>query len=602
MHPNSTLRAAYLTMLFALVYAGVHAIVLSVGAEIPFPAALTRTTANAVLWFAITPAVLMGVRRATRRGRTRTFAQIIVGIAIVIACGVTQSEVATLTGIRWRVPALAGVFYYLDVNIAATFLAAAVLHLLAQHRALVARDRWLLALDARLSEARSRFLAFQLQPHFLFNALNLVVALAADAPRDAAQMLRHLRTLLLSTARRSRLPWITLRDELDVLDAYLDILAARHSEVLRVERAIAPEALEACIPPLALQPLVENAIRHALAAADGIVVVRLAIFVDAGRLHVVLSNSFVVEPAAAPGLGIGLRNTRERLARFFQDDYTLSLSFANDRAMLSLDVPFRRDVQTRSALDARTSLRPSDDEADVDPPAQRIGAWRMVLLAAGIVVFWTCTWLFWAYQMYFYRRVLGSKYTSAIEGSWADMVSAMVWIVLTPVALAAGYFVPIRGKHWLARALMHIVLAGALSLLQIRLIMASGQLMRPLFSAANFNQLVLNCLIYGILVSITHRRAVSQWFQERQTAERRLEAEIAHANWQAAAMEAQPALIAEDLDRLALLMDGSPDAAEEQVLALADSLRQLLRADEREAPQILFPLVVNPSKTSVAAL
>jgi hypothetical protein len=180
--------------------------------------------------------------------------------------------------------------------------------------------------------------------------------------------------------------------------------------------------------------------------------------------------------------------------------------------------------------------------------------------------------------MHFYRLVLGDMHMSILDASLADMVSAIAWIVLTPVALGAGQLIPIRGRHWLARTLLHVLVSFGVSVLHVRLIMATGVLTRPLFSGANFNQLVLNCVIYFILVSITHRRAVTRWFQERQTKERRLEAELAQANWDAMAMEAQPAFIATELERLASRMDESPEEAEEDVLALADMLRQLLSA------------------------
>ena len=581
-------RATRLTALFALIYAICHAIALSTGTSIPLSASFARTALNAVLWFAITPWMLGAVRRFARPGAWCIMWQVLVILCAAVGAGVLQANAAARLGIRDPVPALAGVFYYLDVNLAAAVLAAVVLELLAQNRALVARDRWLLALDSRLSDARCRFLALQLQPHFLFNALNMVVALAADAPREASRMLRNLRTLLVATASRSRMPWISLAEEVDVLDAYLAILGARHADALRVERHVDPRALAACVPPLMLQPLLENAIRHGLLAGMQPAVVGLTIGVDDdGRVRITVSNPLATPASRAPGLGIGLRNTRERLARFFRDDFALTLDVEADRAVLTVVMPRRtRDVMPDpvSSNDGAASLDARPATSGQSRLSQLVESPPVWIIAIGIVLFWTSAWVFWAYQMYFYSLVRGWQSTSVFYGSWADLVSAVAWIGLTPVVLTLGTLLPIRGRHWVMRAVAHAVLSFIVSLLQVRIIMASGQLgSRTLFHQANFNPIALNSVIYFLIIALTHYRAAFKWFQERETAERRLDAELAQARWHALAMESQPALIATALERIAALMDAEPDVAEEEVLELADALRLLLQSSERES-------------------
>ena len=579
--PTRRSRIVPVTLLFALAYVAVHSVVLGVGAAVAPTIAIASTSVNAALWFALTPLTLEGARRRLRRRWARTTATFIVVVVTAAAYGVVQSTVAAALGMRQPVPAIAGVFYYLDVNLAAACLAALVRSIIDQNRSLVARDEWLLVLDAKLSEARSRFLALQLQPHFLFNSLNMVLALASDAPREASRVLRHLRTLLLATARRTTMPWITLREEFEVLDAYLDILIARHADVLRVERVIDAGTLDACLPPLILQPLVENAIRHSLLASDGVATVRIAIaFTQSGHVCIHLSNPSAPSENTTPGFGIGLRNTRERLARFFRDDYTLSLDSSANVAVVTVVFPFRDSVSMRRATPSVAGIAALADSEDATPTHPLISP-TPIVAGLGIAVFWLSAWLFWAYQMYFYRVARGHALPTAIEGSWADFASAVIWLTLTPLVLATGQLLPIRGRGWIGRAAGHVALSIGVSLVQVRLIIATGQLgSRPLLSAANFNQIALNCLIYFMLLSLTHRRAAFRWFQERETAERRLEAELAEARWRALAMESQPALIAAALDRIADRMDRSPEPAEEDVLELADVLRLLLQASE----------------------
>ena len=136
--------------------------------------------------------------------------------------------------------------------------------------ALAEHARRHLALEARLLEVRHDLLTLQLQPHFLFNALNSVVELVREAPAEAARVLRNLRTLFLATTRRSSHAAVSLAEELEVVDAYIGVARARHADTLVLTREIEDAALDGSVPPLSLQPLVENAIQFALASRAGL--------------------------------------------------------------------------------------------------------------------------------------------------------------------------------------------------------------------------------------------------------------------------------------------------------------------------------------------
>jgi hypothetical protein len=103
------------------------------------------------------------------------------------------------------------------------------------------------------------------------------------------------------------------------------------------------------------------------------------------------------------------------------------------------------------------------------------------------------------------------------------------------------------------------------------------------------NQSVMNCAVYSLLVLWTHAARIGQWFDERQTATRRLEAELARARWNAMEMQLQPEQIAGQLDRLADLVPIDPAQAEEGVLDMADALRRLLHDAERAPASITAP-------------
>lgn len=568
----------------ALIYIVLHALVMTASGAMGFQYGLARTTVNALLWFVVTPLVMSAAMRAG--GATLWRQGLVIGLTaftLGASLGLVQLRLSRLLNHLWTLPLMTGVFYFLDINLAAVGLVTALLYLRQQQRVQVARERWLLTLDARLSDARCRFLAFQLHPHFLFNALNMVAALTEESASQAAQMLRNLRTLLDASARQSSQPWVSLRDELEVLDAYLAIVTARHAEVLDVHRRVSAEALEACIPPLALQPLMENAIRHALAASDVSCFVRLDAEVREGRLHVVITNSRAEHAVPLAGLGIGMRNTRERLARLYHDAFALALDMSHGRATLSLEVPFR-DVRSLRDPDAASA-----DPADTQPVTtlgaevlRRFSTARPPLIAASIVAFWLTAWLFWSYQMFYFRHTLGDYSMSAIDGGTADFYSALVWIGLTPFVLVIGRILPVQGPGWPIRAVAHGGFAVGASVLHLWVLITFGAVMETSVLAGSLlNQLLLNCLVYALLVTTMHLRAAFEWLRERHTAARRLEAELAQAQWDALSAEAQPVLIAAALQAVAVEMEADPVRAEESVLTLADALRMLLRSTDQ---------------------
>lgn len=175
------------------------------------------------------------------------------------------------------------------------------------------RERSLRA-EALVHAARLDALRVQLNPHFLFNALNAISTLVIDGrSAEAATMIARLADLLRSTLERPVNDEVPLSAELDLVRQYLDIEQVRLGSRLRVEIAADPSAVNARVPSLLLQPIVENAVRHAIAPREqgGRIVVTATR--SNGRLLLSVDDDGPGLAAERQGAGIGLSNTRERL-------------------------------------------------------------------------------------------------------------------------------------------------------------------------------------------------------------------------------------------------------------------------------------------------
>lgn len=175
----------------------------------------------------------------------------------------------------------------------------------------------------RADQAELRYLKAQLNPHFLFNALNGIRGLVAEDPAKAQQAITRLASLLRTALTSATVDTVTLERELAAVDDYLAIEAIRFDERLIVTRAIAPALHELRVPAMLVQTLVENAIKHGIARRPAGGTLAIAARRDAGALVIEVAN-----PASATGgdgAGVGLANARERLQRLFGDDARLEL-------------------------------------------------------------------------------------------------------------------------------------------------------------------------------------------------------------------------------------------------------------------------------------
>jgi hypothetical protein len=200
-------------------------------------------------------------------------------------------------------------------------------------------------LETRLIETELKALRQQMHPHFLFNTMNTIAVLVRERRNDdAVSLLARLSSLLRMSLDNTGVPEVTLQQELEFLEHYLEIQKARFSDRLSVDVTIAPEALPARIPQLLLQPIVENAILHGVAPKTGPGRVDVSGRVEGDRLLLEVRDD---GPGIASGQarareGVGLANTRERLAKIYGARSQLLLQSEPGRGVtVKIIVPFR---------------------------------------------------------------------------------------------------------------------------------------------------------------------------------------------------------------------------------------------------------------------
>ncbi len=196
-----------------------------------------------------------------------------------------------------------------------------------------------LRLRQSLAQSELHALRAQLHPHFLFNTLQGVSTLIDVAPATAQRMLFTLATLLRVVLKHGSVDLISVKEELNFLRAYLELEHMRLGSRLTVRWDIAPEAEQALIPQLLLQPLVENAVVHGIANARDGGWVEISVRMRNRSLEVEIRNS--IGGAAKPGLGVGLANVRARLQHLYGNDELASFEFRVEttQAVARLVVP-----------------------------------------------------------------------------------------------------------------------------------------------------------------------------------------------------------------------------------------------------------------------
>jgi two-component system, LytTR family, sensor kinase len=314
------------------------------------------------VWAALTPVVLALARRfplASRVWRRSLLVHLPAALVVsLVQVSIHELLDQGLIHCEWSAAALAGGFrmlfartYHFGVLVYVGIVA--VHQAIAHYRAQAVRAA---ELEGALARARLQALEMQLHPHFLFNTLHAVSALMQTDVKAADQMLARLSEFLRMALAADGAQEVPLRRELEFLERYLAIEKVRFRDRLTVRTRIDPDALDARVPNLILQPLVENAIRHGISRRRGAGLVEIRATCDGDRLELVVRDDGPGLPDGELREGIGLSNTRLRLEQLH-----------GDRAGLALRAGPGGGVEVALTM----PLIPAEEDDGADPRADR---------------------------------------------------------------------------------------------------------------------------------------------------------------------------------------------------------------------------------------
>ncbi|HVE57337.1 MAG TPA: histidine kinase [Pyrinomonadaceae bacterium] len=200
-------------------------------------------------------------------------------------------------------------------------------------------------LEARLAQSRLQVLKMQLHPHFLFNTLNAISELIYKDRESAERMIGDLSDLLRLSFENLEVQEISLKQELEFLRKYLEIEQMRFHDRLIVEMEISPDTLDASVPNMILQPLVENAIKHGIAPRSTGGKIEIGAHRSNGSLELSVSDNGIGVPfndLENLSEGVGISNTRRRLRHLYGEKHTFNLANAEKSGLrVNLTIPFK---------------------------------------------------------------------------------------------------------------------------------------------------------------------------------------------------------------------------------------------------------------------
>lgn len=317
----------------------------SAASPLPWRPLLMVSLASAWVWAALTPMALWVANRLQFDVKQRTRSLILhglAGICFVLLSTVLDRMLSMAVSHSPLRPFVSSLLYRFDSRLLAYLCIVTVSQ--AARYALLYREREVLAasLEAQLARAELQLLKMQLQPHFLFNALNTIAELSHNDPHNADRMIARLGNLLRLSLEQAGHQVVPFRQELQILDAYLEIEQTRFQDRLVVRTFVAPEVLEAGVPALLLQPIAENAIRYGISAVTGEGRIELHAARSGEQLVVSIRDGGPGFPVGGPKKeGLGLHNTRERLRQLYGAQHSFRLeNHPAGGAIVTIALPF----------------------------------------------------------------------------------------------------------------------------------------------------------------------------------------------------------------------------------------------------------------------
>ena len=296
--------------------------------------------ASAYVWAALTPLILWLAQRFPVDHHAWYRAapvHVMASLAIVIVQRLAYVALVPPSSPEWRIHDPASLTRYILVMMDYGILLYAMvllIHYAVKYYARYQEGRIRASqLETRLAQAQLQALKMQLHPHFLFNTLHSISSLVQENPDAAEAMIARLSELLRLSLENTGLQEVPLRTELEFVERYLEIEQIRFDDRLQVRFDIEPQTLDAEVPNLILQPLVENAIRHGI-LPDRAALIQICSRLTGGKLLLkVVDNGpglSCENPSSLAGCGVGLSNTRARLAAAYGKEHDFILRAASN--------------------------------------------------------------------------------------------------------------------------------------------------------------------------------------------------------------------------------------------------------------------------------
>jgi two-component system, LytTR family, sensor kinase len=337
------------TLLAFLTTAGAHVYLASMGTPISWAQLLAWNITISIIWSLLTPPVYELARRYTfDRGSWKLSLPIHLVASAAIALLSAVALVLLNPLITWTkepsVPFVAHVLSRTFMDIPRYWYIVLITQAIAFYGKYQERQVFSSQLEAQLANAQLEVLKIQLEPHFLFNTLNSIAALARHDGEAAEHMTLQLADLLRMSLDGVGVHEVPLHQELAFLQKYIDIQQVRFHDRLHVETEIDPRTFDTLVPNLILQPLVENAIRHGIGPRRGPGLVRITTWRDRDDVWMEIRDDGLgfTRGGLMPPEGVGLRNTRGRLQQLYNEDHAMMLEDApGGGCTVKIRVPYR---------------------------------------------------------------------------------------------------------------------------------------------------------------------------------------------------------------------------------------------------------------------
>jgi two-component system LytT family sensor kinase len=448
--------------------------------------------------------------------------------------------------------------------------------------------------ELQRTSAELRMLKMQLNPHFLFNSLHAVSALVPQQPADAQRMVVRLSDLLRRAMHSVATQEVALEEEIEGLRPFLEVEQIRLGGKLQVDWQVDEDALDALVPHMILQPLVENAIKHGIVPAGGAGLLQIHARRDGDWLELRVRDDGVglasteTTSLSTSGGGVGQGNVRSRLAQLYGERSAFELTPAEGGGTLAtLRIPWHEEpVETAlpAAPYAHEAARAAELEVDTAPASPAARRTEAVLAGA---------WLLYAWLAGFRPR-----YTEALaHGSSAPKVAAFacaslnaaVWAALLLAALRLTRRSPVLRDRWRASLGTHAAAAIAFgwAVLAGKVVcrLAMGYPAGELVPSGPATQVLAPALLYGVFAGLAHAVEYARRYRQKQLAELRLQAELARAELQRTSaelrmlkMQLNPHFLFNSLNAVSALVPQKPADAQRMVVRLSDLLRRAMHS------------------------